>query len=94
MSTFKVYLGVGHQHGGKDPGAVANGFKESNLNLAIALAVRDELARHGVSSMMSRTTNADGELTERIKECNDYDPDLALDIHNNAGKFHYCLSMQ
>ena len=84
MSTFKVYLGVGHQHGGKDPGAVANGYKESNLNLSIALAVRDELARHGVSSMMSRTTDADSELTERIKECNDYDPDLALDIHNNA----------
>lgn len=81
--TKKVYLGVGH--GGKDPGAVANGFKEKDLNLTVALTVRDELARHGVNSMMSRTNDADSELTERIKECNDYDPDLALDIHNNAG---------
>lgn len=94
MSTRKVYLGVGHQHGGKDPGAVANGFKEKDLNLTVALTVRDELARHGVSSMMSRDVDLTEDLTERIKECNNYDPTLALDIHHNAGKTHYCLSMQ
>ena len=32
----KVFIGVGH--GGADPGAVANGFKEKDLNLVIALA--------------------------------------------------------
>ena len=32
----KVFIGVGH--GGSDPGAVANGFREKDLNLAIALA--------------------------------------------------------
>lgn len=85
MSTRKVYLGVGHQHGGKDPGAVANGFKEKDLNLTVALTVRDELARHGVSSMMSRDVDLTEDLTERIKECNNYDPTLALDIHHNAG---------
>ena len=79
----KVYIGVGH--GGKDPGAVANGFKEKDLNLTVALTVRDELARHGVSFMMSRDVDLTEDLTERIKECNNYDPDLALDIHHNAG---------
>lgn len=79
----KVFLGVGH--GGSDPGAVANGFKEKDLNLSIALACQAELARHDVSVLMSRTKDENDDLSERIKECNAYNPDLALDIHNNAG---------
>ena len=79
----KVYLGVGH--GGKDPGAVANGLKEKDMNLVIALACRDELTRHGVAVLMSRTTDLTEDVSVRIKECNTYNPDLALDIHNNAG---------
>lgn len=79
----KVFLGVGH--GGKDSGAVGNGFKESDLNLSIALACNDVLARHGVSVLMSRYKDEDDELAEEIKECNAFAPDLAVDIHNNAG---------
>lgn len=79
----KVFIGVGH--GGTDPGAVANGLKEKDLNLAIALACRDELQRHGVTVGMSRTKDENDALTEEIKECNAFKPDLALDIHNNAG---------
>lgn len=79
----KVFLGVGH--GGSDPGAVANGFKEKDLNLSIALACQAELARHDVSVLMSRTKDENDDLSERIKECNKFNPDLALDIHNNAG---------
>ena len=79
----KVFLGVGH--GGSDPGAVANGFKEKDLNLSIALACQAELARHGVTVLMSRTVDEDEKLNDKIKECNDFAPDLALDIHNNAG---------
>lgn len=79
----KVFLGVGH--GGKDPGAVANGLKEKDLNLSIALACQDELVRHGVDVKMSRTTDENDQLTEEIRECNAFDPDLAADIHNNAG---------
>ena len=67
------------------PGAVANGFKEKDLNLVIALACRDELARHGVSVKMSRTKDDSETNTEKVKECNTFAPDLALDIHNNAG---------
>lgn len=79
----KVFIGVGH--GGKDSGADANGFKEKDLNLAIALACNDELVRHGVSVKMSRTKDENDPLTDEIKECNAFKPDLALDIHNNAG---------
>lgn len=79
----KVFIGVGH--GGSDPGAVANGVKEKDLNLSIALACRDELKRHSVEVRMSRTKDENDPLSEEIRECNAYSPDLAVDIHNNAG---------
>ena len=80
---MKVFLGVGH--GGADPGAVSNGVKEKDLNLSIALACRDVLEKHGVSVRMSRTKDEDDNISEEIRECNAYAPDLAIDIHNNAG---------
>lgn len=80
---MKVFLGVGH--GGSDSGAVANGVKEKDLNLSIALACRDELERHGVSVKLSRAKDENDPIGEEIKECNAYAPDLAVDIHNNAG---------
>ena len=79
----KVFLGVGH--GGNDPGAVGNGLREKDLNLSIALACRDELERHGVRVLMSRTKDENDPLTSVIKECNAFNPELAIDIHNNAG---------
>ena len=78
----KVFLGIGH--GGSDPGAVANGFEEADLNLAIGLACRDELERHSVQVLMSRTKDENDPLAEEIKECNAFNPSLAVDIHNNA----------
>lgn len=89
----KVFIGVGH--GGKDSGATGNGFKEKDLNLSIALACRDELVKNGVSVQMSRTRDENDPLVDEIKECNRFNPDLALDIHNNSGGgdgaevFHY-----
>lgn len=80
---MKVFIGVGH--GGSDPGAVANGVKEKDLNLSIAKACRDELVRHGIEVKMSRTTDENDALSEEIKECNAFSPDIAVDIHNNAG---------
>ena len=41
----KVFIGVGH--GGSDPGAVGNGFKEKDLNLDIALACYEALTKYG-----------------------------------------------
>lgn len=79
----KVFIGVGH--GGSDPGAVGNGLRESDLNLAIAMACQDELARHGVLTKISRIKDENDPLSEEIKECNAFDPDLAVEIHNNAG---------
>jgi N-acetylmuramoyl-L-alanine amidase len=79
----KVFLGVGH--GGTDSGAIGNGLKEKDLNLSIALACNEILVNHGVTVMMSRTKDENDSITDEIKECNNFNPDLAVDIHNNAG---------
>ena len=79
----KVFIGVGH--GGNDSGAVANGFKEKDLNLEIAVACGNELLRHGINLLMSRKKDEVDTLEQEIKECNEFKPDLAVDIHNNAG---------
>ena len=81
--TKKVYLGIGH--GGSDPGAVANGIKEKDANLVIGLACAEELERHGVEVMLSRTTDITEGTSAKVKECNTFKPDLAGDIHNNGG---------
>ena len=78
----KVFLGVGH--GGSDPGAVKY-IKEADVNLNMALACRDYLQANGVTVKMSRTVDENDPLTEEISECNAFNPDLAVDIHNNAG---------
>lgn len=87
MATKKVYIAPGH--GGSDPGAVANGFNEKDLNLTISLACQAELERHGVTVLMSRVTDKDQTLTEQVTECNAFiqnrDEGLAVNIHNNAG---------
>jgi N-acetylmuramoyl-L-alanine amidase len=80
---MKVFISAGH--GGSDPGAVANGVKEKDLNLSIALACRDELKRHGVEVKMSRTKDENDPLSEEIRECNAYAADIAVSIHCNAG---------
>lgn len=78
----KVFLGVGH--GGNDPGAVGY-VVEKEVNLIMALACRDYLINNGVEVKMSRTKDENDTLTEEINKCNAYNPDLAVDIHNNAG---------
>jgi N-acetylmuramoyl-L-alanine amidase len=79
----KIFLGVGH--GGADSGAIGNGFREKDLNLSVALACNEVLTRHGVVVLMSRTADENDSISEEIRECNNFKPDLAVDIHNNAG---------
>ena len=77
----KVFIAPGH--GGKDPGAVANGYNEKDFNLVIALACAEYLSEYGVEVQMSRYTDEDDNSKEA--ECVAYNPDLAVSIHNNAG---------
>ena len=78
----KVFIGVGH--GGNDPGAVKY-LVEKDINMKMAIACRNYLTARGVKVKMSRTKDEDDPIGEVVNECNAYKPDLAVDIHNNAG---------
>lgn len=78
-----VFIGVGH--GGKDSGAIGNGLIEKNLNLVMAKSCKSVLDFHGVNTVISRESDINFPLDERIKMCNSITPDIAIDIHNNAG---------
>lgn len=71
--------------GGHDPGAVANGLKESNLALDIGMRLNTLLKAAGVFTLISRTSDVDDDLSDKIARCNVFNPDLALDIHINSG---------
>ena len=79
----KIFISAGH--GGSDSGAVANNLTEKAVNLAVALAVREELARHGVNVKLSRLKDENDTVNEEVKESNAYKPDYAVAIHCNAG---------
>lgn len=80
----KVFIGVGH--GGADSGAIGrNNQLEKDLNLSIARACGSALERHGVKVQLSRTKDEADPVVQEVAECNSFAPDLAVDIHNNAG---------
>ena len=64
MMTKRVFIGVGH--GGKDPGALKH-IKEADANLQMALGLKAELERHGVTVGISRLKDEDDPLIEEIR---------------------------
>lgn len=79
----KVFLSAGH--GGSDPGAVGNNLKEKDINLNILLACKDELERHGVKVICSRTKDENDPVADEVKEANKSGAKIALSFHTNAG---------
>ena len=79
----KVFLSAGH--GGSDPGAVGNGIYEKTVNLNALLACQEELLRHGVTVVCSRTTDANDPVQEEVMEANASGADIAVSFHANAG---------
>lgn len=82
MMIKRVFIGVGH--GGKDPGAVKY-VKESEANLQMALGMKEELEKYGITVGISRTREENDPLSEEIREANAFKPDIAVEVHNNAG---------
>lgn len=79
----KVFLSAGH--GGSDPGAVACGLIEKEINLTTMLACNEVLVRHGVSTVLSRTTDENDPVAQEVKEANASGADIAVSFHANAG---------
>ncbi len=82
---WKVVIDPGH--GGKDPGAIGSrGTKEKDVNLYIAIRLRDALTRSGIEAVMTRETDVFIPLEERAQICRRQSPDAFVSIHANAAE--------
>ena len=71
-------------HGGTDPGAVANGMRESDINLEVSLLMAEELKRAGLDVRLTRNEDIALTVSERWQAANTWGADLLLSIHANA----------
>lgn len=79
---YLVYVDAGH--GGKDPGSIANGINEKDLNLTIALKVRNKLQQKGVQVVMNRETDVFVDFKDTATHANNVNADVFVSIHNNS----------
>ena len=82
---MKIFLHSGH--GGKDSGACANGLVEKDLNLVVTKKLKTLLENQGIKVFVSENDLQDKTDTTRevVNNCNNFNPEFAIDIHFNAG---------
>ena len=78
----KVVMDAGH--GGSDPGAVSDGRREKDDNLALALAVGSILAENGVDVVYTRTDDTYEIPFQKAQKGNQEGADLFISIHRNS----------
>ena len=74
-------------HGGSDPGAIGPlGLKyaEKAINLSTALKTKAELEKLGATVLMTRTTDKDVTLDERLTASRNAKPDMFISFHANS----------
>lgn len=81
-SQYVVFVDAGH--GGSDPGAVANGVKEKDINLSVALKVRSKLQDLGVQVVMNRDKDIFVNYKDTAVLANNANPDVFVSIHHNS----------
>ncbi|WP_415715082.1 N-acetylmuramoyl-L-alanine amidase [Maridesulfovibrio sp.] len=81
--TFKTIM-LDPGHGGKDPGASANGLKEKDINLRFTKILAAKLKKAGFSVMYTRSNDTFIPLEERTAMANIKKADMFISIHCNA----------
>ena len=86
VSGETIVITIDAGHGGKDSGAVGKlgrkKYCEKDLNLAIAVAIRDELLTYqNVEVHMTRATDKYLSLSKRVAIAKKYDSDLLYSVH-------------
>lgn len=82
LTVNTIMLDAGH--GGKDPGAVANGLREKNVNLRFVKILAKELKKSGFNVIYTRDKDVFIPLEQRTAMANVQKADLFLSVHCNA----------
>ncbi|MEB1808295.1 MAG: N-acetylmuramoyl-L-alanine amidase [Bacillaceae bacterium] len=78
-------IAVDPGHGGRDPGAVANGLQEKELVLDISLRLERKLKEAGANVVMTRRSDVFITLEDRAKIANDARAHSFVSVHANSG---------
>jgi len=81
-NNFTVVIDPGH--GGKDPGAVSNGFYEKKIALNTSLKLGQKLQDNGINVIYTRDRDKFVNLLERANIANKSDAQLFISIHCNS----------
>ena len=77
-----IFVDAGH--GGRDPGAVANGVQEKDIVLPISLTLGTVLQGMGYTVYYTRTNDVEIDLEPRVASAERINADLFVSIHANA----------
>ncbi|MFI8687540.1 N-acetylmuramoyl-L-alanine amidase [Rossellomorea sp. NPDC077527] len=83
-SSSQRIISIDAGHGGDDNGASGNGLLEKEINLAVALKLRNKLEDEGIKVVMPRTTDVFVELNDRVQYSVQNKADTFLSIHTNS----------
>lgn len=83
MSTV-IFVLIDPGHGGDDPGALGHGYREADINLAVANRLDRVLRGRGHLPLLTRASDTTLGLPARVRMENRARPDLFLSIHCNA----------
>ena len=72
-------------HGGRDPGAVADGHREADLALLLARRMKEGLIRAGHRVVWTRTDDRGLTLARRVQAAREAGAELFVSVHCNAG---------
>ena len=81
LNNFTVVIDPGH--GGKDPGAVSNGFYEKIIALNTSIKLGQLLQNNGINVIYTRDKDKFVNLLERANIANKSDAQLFISIHCN-----------
>lgn len=84
VSNGRKTIVIDPGHGGKDPGAMDNGVREKDVNLAVGLELKRALTAKGYNVVMTRDTDIYLKLQERTDIANNVEADLFVSVHVNA----------
>lgn len=78
------FITIDPGHGGSDPGAVANGLLEKNINLDVSKRVEAKLKAKGIQVYMTRSTDVFHTLGARVDKGVASGSNAFVSIHTNA----------
>ncbi|MGL5878064.1 MAG: N-acetylmuramoyl-L-alanine amidase [Xenococcaceae cyanobacterium] len=83
LKGIKILLDPGH--GGEETGAKApTGYTEKDANLLVAKSLQKELQNKDATVYMTREEDKEVSLEDRVRNINEFKPNLAISLHYNA----------